>query len=297
MSYPLKTLARERGFRVILGGDGGDQWLDGSHESCADLLRQMKLSGLWRQFRSNYQANGRGEYIRELLRHGLGRMVFAWGRAGPSRNYIPEYINDEFAQKIALADRLKSNVANLSVGSSSQSEMNATLSSGWSAHGNETGDRALSWLQIEQRHPLNDRRIIEFAMALPDDQRRRGSQRRFILRQSMRGLLPETVRTRADKADFSHVFAETLQALGGDGLFDSLAIASVGWVKLDEVRSKYQTLTRLYKEEDPSFISYTWHLWMVFGVEAWFRTVFVNSGVAAASRSATQPVAPVAQSE
>jgi asparagine synthase (glutamine-hydrolysing) len=278
MSYPLKALARDKGFRVILSGDGGDQWLDGGHDSCADLLRQMKLSALWRQFHSNYQANGRGKYVWRLLRHRLGRLVFAWVRAVPSRNFIPEYINNEFAQKIALADRLKTGIANISLESSAQSEMNARLTSGWSAHGNETGDRALSWFQIEQRHPLNDRRIIEFAMALPGDQLHRGSQRRFILRQSMRGLLPETVRTRFDKADFSHVFAETLQSLGSEGFFDSLAIASAGWVKLDEVRSKYQVLTRLYKAGDPSFISYIWHLWMVFGVEAWFQTVFVNPG-------------------
>jgi asparagine synthase (glutamine-hydrolysing) len=278
MSYPLKALARNKGFRVILSGDGGDQWLDGSHDSCTDLLRQMKLSALWRQVCSNYQTNGRGEYVRKSLKRWLSQLLFARKPTVPSRNCIPEYINDEFAQKIGLADRLQLSIPNLSLRSSAQFEMNATLTSGWSAHGNETGDRALSWLQIEQRHPLNDRRIIEFAMALPDDQRHRGSQRRFILRQSMRGLLPETVRTRADKADFSHVFAETLQHLGGDGLFDSMAIASAGWVKSDVVRSEYQTLVRLYKAGDPSFISYTWHLWMVLGVEAWFQAMFVNSG-------------------
>jgi asparagine synthase (glutamine-hydrolysing) len=297
MFYPLKALARDRGVRVILGGDGGDQWLDGSHDSCADLLRQMKLSGLWRQFRSICQANGRGEYVWRLLRHGLGRLVFAWAPAVPSRIFIPEYINDQFAQKIALADRLTTAIANISLGSSAQSELNATLTSGWSAHGNETGDRALSWFQIEQRHPLNDRRIIEFAMALPADQLHRGSQRRFILRQSMRGLLPETVRTRIDKADFSHVFAETLRSLGGEGLFDSLAIASAGWVKLDEVRSKYQSLTRLYKAGDPGYISLIWHLWMVVAVELWFQTVFVNSGKAALSHLAPGPASHIAQSE
>jgi len=113
----------------------------------------------------------------------------------------------------------------------------------------------------------------------------------------MRGVLPEEVRTRFDKADFSHVFAETLQCLGGDGWCNSLAIASAGWVKLDEVRSKYQTLARLYKAGDPGYISLIWHLWMVFAVEVWFQTVFVNSGKAALSHLAPKPVSHIAQSE
>ena len=40
MMYPLMSLAREKGFRVLLTGSGGDHWLTGSFHHYADFLRQ-----------------------------------------------------------------------------------------------------------------------------------------------------------------------------------------------------------------------------------------------------------------
>jgi asparagine synthase (glutamine-hydrolysing) len=41
MSDPLKVLAHAKGFRVLLTGLGGDDWLMGSSYHYADLLRRL----------------------------------------------------------------------------------------------------------------------------------------------------------------------------------------------------------------------------------------------------------------
>ena len=284
MSYPLKALAREKGFRVVLGGDGGDQWLDGKQYYCADLLRQLRLPTLWKQIQFNSPGGGPRALLRAFLKDGLTPWLPGWARSALWGNGIPEYINGDFANRIGLTDRQKPGNLRMQFRTMAQVEICETLVNGWAVHGNEIGDRALSWLQVEQRHPLDDRRIIEFAMALPSEQIRRQNQHRLILRQSMRGLLPEVVRNRADKADFGHAFPEAFQALYVDPFVGSLAIAREGWINQEDVRLKYQNMVQLYRESNPQYMTHIWRLWMVFGIEAWFRTVFLNGSVTSVPR-------------
>jgi asparagine synthase (glutamine-hydrolysing) len=55
----------------------------------------------------------------------------------------------------------------------------------WAFHGRKLG--------LEYRYPLLDRRVIEFALSVPAAQYKRGRWKRFIFRNAMRGILPDTV--------------------------------------------------------------------------------------------------------
>jgi asparagine synthetase B (glutamine-hydrolysing) len=87
---------------------------------------------------------------------------------------------------------------------------------------------------LEVRFPFLDRDLVEFALALPVSLRLRGDRvsHKFVLRESMRGILPESVRDRRTKANVSH-----LDVLGFDRekqvmrqvAARSLAISS-GWI-------------------------------------------------------------------
>jgi asparagine synthetase B (glutamine-hydrolysing) len=63
-----------------------------------------------------------------------------------------------------------------------------------STHGSISGD------QLDVRHPMLYRPLVEFALKLPPEQRARPHAHRWILRESMRGILPERVRTRVGKS-------------------------------------------------------------------------------------------------
>ena len=55
---------------------------------------------------------------------------------------------------------------------------------------------------IEARVPILDHRLVEFAFRLPDELKIRGVETKHILREAMRGILPEEVRARRDKVGF-----------------------------------------------------------------------------------------------
>ena len=50
---------------------------------------------------------------------------------------------------------------------------------------------------VEVRVPLIDREIVDFAVALPDSYKQRGAEGKYILRQAIKGLVPDSVLTRS----------------------------------------------------------------------------------------------------
>ena len=80
------------------------------------------------------------------------------------------------------------------------------LTHGWVYYCFETLSRVLAEHGLEYRSPLLRLNVVEFGLAIPEDQRWRGAETKFVLRQAMKGLLPEKIRTRKDKAEFGAVF-------------------------------------------------------------------------------------------
>lgn len=74
----------------------------------------------------------------------------------------------------------------------------------------EASDIASAAFLMECRHPFLDRRLIEFCLALPGDQKIRGGWMRSILRRSLRDILPEKICYRIGKANLSHNFLHGL---------------------------------------------------------------------------------------
>ncbi|MFD2031257.1 asparagine synthase-related protein [Ancylobacter dichloromethanicus] len=63
---------------------------------------------------------------------------------------------------------------------------------------------------VEQRHPLHDLRLLRFFMGAAGGMLLRSGERKHLLREAMRGTLPEVVRTRKTKAHFSAPIIDAL---------------------------------------------------------------------------------------
>jgi asparagine synthase (glutamine-hydrolysing) len=280
ISDPVKALAHAKGFRVLLTGLGGDDWLMGSFYHYADLLRRLRLLALIRQARFDSHLSTMIVPLSSVLQYGvkpiLPRTVRRALRWMLRRDGFPRWMDPAFARRIHLAERIRQEAVRRPFSSFAQEDLYRSAFSGFGAHFSEVEERSASWFGLEQRHPLHDRRIIEFALALPEEQRWRRDQSKFVLRQAMQDLLPETIRQRLTKADFSHVFAEALQAQGGERLFDALTIASMGWVNGERVREMYRELLQHYAKGDTRYTRYVWPLWLAYGIELWFNTVFLK---------------------
>ncbi len=272
MFDPLLAATRAKGMRVSLTGLGGDDWLGGGFPPYADLLREGQWFPLLREIRQDVGDLGFHSICKQMLAPMLPRPIhhaYAWMF---NRNGIPPWIDAGFARRVHLAERLRAKPGEQPFKSYVQQDRFLLYKSGEQVHSNEMAERASSRFGIENRHPFNDRRLMEFAIALPHEQRKRGAHMKFVLRLAMRNLLPETVRQRLTKAEFSHTFAQAFDVLGGERLFQNLAIDR--WVNSAHVRELHRQMARLYSQNDPGYKALTWPLWMIVGIESWFTMVF-----------------------
>ena len=143
------------------------------------------------------------------------------------------------------------------------------LAHGWTATFVDAFERDAAEWQIEPRHPLLDRGVIEFALALPEDQRRRGRITKFVLRAA--AGLPAAIGARVTKADLGFSLRRALDALGGARFFDRLQTAEAGWVDQPAARRSYDEMAAAPSLADSVAGSLAARLWVLAAVELWFR--------------------------
>jgi asparagine synthase (glutamine-hydrolysing) len=141
----------------------------------------------------------------------------------------------------------------------------------WNVHAGEITERGAAVFGIEERHPFTDRRLVEFCLALPEEQRWRGTTLKFVLREAMRGLLPESVRAKSEQPDLSFLHMEALGAAGGERIFDNLRIAERGWVDPGAALGMYRRAVALLADGDPRYAELVGPLWTMHGLDLWAR--------------------------
>jgi asparagine synthase (glutamine-hydrolysing) len=77
----------------------------------------------------------------------------------------------------------------------------------------EIADKSAAAFGLEPRYPFFDRRVIEFCLGLPDEQKFADGWPRLLLRRAMEGVLPESVQWRSSKANLSPNFHRTFRAV------------------------------------------------------------------------------------
>jgi asparagine synthase (glutamine-hydrolysing) len=277
MDALMHRAIRERGYRVLLTGQGGDQWFGGSADCFADLLCDFRFVELFRLLRGEAAfptrvLGGQGP-LALLLRRTLWPLVPARPKFLINRlrgvRLIPPFVNREFARRLDL-ERVRNAPTRQRRGLGfAQRTMYQVLNLGISIHFAELNERECALAGLEGRHPLYDRRIIEFAFAIPEDQRCRPRATKYVMRQAGRGgLLPESVHERRDKAEFSHMLVHGLKevtaALGGEGAFGSFDLVKRGWVDPEQLR-------KIYRERMADPETNLWPLWSTMELEMWSR--------------------------
>lgn len=291
MHRPLHDLARKKGFRVLLTGVGGDHWFSGSLDHYTDYLRKLQL---WRFARQvyydqydTYLAGVNSLYCsaRRALRIGVVPLMPTAIRR-VLKLFLQQRHNNEvkilgiprnFSHRVGLYNRTLTTNGDLQFTTFAQRHIYGSLAGGLMPYGLEVMSRLSESSEVELRHPFLDQKVIELALALPEEQRWRRNEVKYIIRQAMKGYLPEVIRNRLTKAEFSHVFAGVFQSLGGFRLFDSLSIGLIGWVDQDEVLEMYREFEELYSQNDPNYGSHLRQLWSIVGINIWFNVVFLNN--------------------
>jgi len=289
-------LGQRDDLRARLTGAGGDEWLGGSALMYADLIRRFRIGSVLERLRIDRNPRGGFApfpgYGPVLVRYGLWPlvpetlkyMIRRWLRSPK----LPTPVTPAFAAKTKLLERLIARRPLPRCRSFAQQDLYECYSSDRVAYSLLGSARWNAHFRSEGRHPLLDRRVMEFAFAIPDEQRYRHDMSKFVLRQAMRGILPERIRLRPDKADLTAIFLMAIDALGGERLFDRLNVVDNGWVDGVMVQKQYRSMAGALARGDPSYMNYICDLWMVIAIELWFNVVFLG---------AREPLGHIAQAE
>lgn len=266
----FQTLA-SRGERVVFTGFGGDEWFTGSPFQIADALRRGDVATAVGTWVNDVGRRGWRVATREAVACGawaaLPSRIRETARAlRVTRRVIPPWIPGELATRVGLADRIGSRVTPRAGETFAQADVRHVAMSGFQVHSEELQDRAASSAGIECRHPLYDRRVMEFGYAIPEHQRKRRGETKVVLRAIGRGLLPESVRSRRGKAEFT---ANYLDAIRARGVVRFPQLESRGWIDPQVAQRLSRYLIEWTTDSVPSLPGAVDAVWMMHALESW----------------------------
>ncbi|WP_017317179.1 lasso peptide isopeptide bond-forming cyclase [Mastigocladopsis repens] len=120
-------------------------------------------------------------------------------------------IKRSFAKQIALNKRIQALTGFQSSQPLTEREQHwRGLTSGVLTLGLEVSDHYAAAFSLEPRHPFMDKRLIEFCLSLPPEQKLNQGWSRFVMRRAMTNVLPEQVQWRRGKSDMSSSFVHGL---------------------------------------------------------------------------------------
>lgn len=231
-------MAQRTGCRVVLDGIDGDLATWTPTRYLTGHLRAGQWTTAWREARL---ASANNTYLQSRPPWAiLGAAAWeAWVPAalrglkarlwdpGPRQQFRDSLIAPQFARRVGVRERLLETRAEaLRVSRLGLQEQHIWALNGGITRGTEGFDRVAGHFGIEPRHPWLDRRLIEFMVRLPLDQKVRGGWTKSLVRRSMSARLPTDVAWHRGK---SHLGFELSQRLLNDsGQLEKLTPDNLG---------------------------------------------------------------------
>jgi asparagine synthase (glutamine-hydrolysing) len=270
VSLPLRRCAQNDGVAVLLSGVGADELFTGHWSRYADLLSGGHLWALAREWRRDSH-----HYLYEGFRYSLvsavGPLVPQWARPLGRRiariNPVPSLITREFASRSGLADALRFEPLPTGFATHAQGELWRTMTGGPALLPLEEEQRWSGAFGADQRYPFLDRTLAEFALGMPESQRWSNATSKVVLRQAVKGLVPERTRAGLPTLDYSFLLVPALRRLVAHRATGRWQVVERGWVDA----ATLTTLLTTFAAADPVAIAddfrLLWRLWHVVSCE------------------------------
>lgn len=217
--------AKQRGVGIILDGIDGDTTISHGFGHLTDLIRSGNVARFASEVRRLSSNKERSE--RELIvRYGVEPLtpaplthMFKWisGMRNPNENERMAVVDDDFATAVDLPYRIEEFQTETVVAPTTERRRHyEDITSPLVPFALEVADRAAAEFQVEPRYPYFDRRLVEFCLGLPGDQKLRQGATRYIAHESLKDVLPGDVYSRQKKSHLSPGFSHALRSLEAD---------------------------------------------------------------------------------
>ncbi|MBN1645717.1 asparagine synthase (glutamine-hydrolyzing), partial [Candidatus Woesearchaeota archaeon] len=125
---------------------------------------------------------------------------------------------------------------------------------------------------IEARFPICDKEMIDFALSVPIEQKLTGGELKYVMKESMRGILPDVV-YQQEKRGFPTPLGEWLEK-GLDKYFEEILLSDRC---INRGIFKKQYMEKLLKKTDFWNVN---KLWCLLNIEIWYRLYIDNQSPA-----------------
>lgn len=249
--FLLSKLVRQNGIKVVLTGEGSDEFLGGydifkenairqfwarQPESrlrpqlfsriYPDIVRSSTANPFWLQFFKKNLADTQNPYYSHLIR---------WSNSEYIRNFLT---TSSVSQELSIYDELNGylspDMTSWHPLCRAQYLESKLFLSGYLM--SSQGDRMLMGNSVEGRFPFLDHRLIEFAATIPPEFKLLGLSEKHILKKTFGGILPENIVKRVKqpyRAPIEQCFKRTNLA---SELLDNSIIERYGYFNSDAVR-------------------------------------------------------------
>ncbi len=197
--YCVMRLAQRRGIKVLLDGQGADETLAGYNHAYmpyfAGLLRKGRLWRLWKESRLLERKLSPGAWLTIVffaLPAGIGSYLYS-----RSILRLPYGVNRNF-MKSAMSRKKLARDAETGLNQKLLNDMRYILRSLLMYE-----DKNSMAFSIESRVPFLDYRLVEYVFSLPDRFKIRRGLRKAVLRDAMKGVVPDMILERRDKIGFA----------------------------------------------------------------------------------------------
>lgn len=203
----LALSVRDAGGTVLLTGYGADHYLGGSAIFLADWVAVGRVSPALREA-TRWAATGRVSFWKFALHNMLIPVLppRVTHKMLPEAR-LPEWIAPTVVRGFELA---RCSMSHLIDRPAVERRYVADIMGALDRIPDVLALHAVISDIVEERHPFLDRRLVEFSLGLPARLCAQPCARKWILREAMRGILPEVVRTRPGKGSVDPMLSRSL---------------------------------------------------------------------------------------
>lgn len=209
MHWALYKTANQQDVRVVLDGIDGDSTISHGQSYLSDLVHTFRFKTFLKQAKA-YASRCNLPLMQVLWEWGLLSVVpesfwkFQQHKRFTNKAIVAEtIINPVFAERLNLSEK----VAEILQKNSQVPMWTArqihwhSLNSGLIQSALEIADKAACAFSVSPSYPFCDRRLMEFCLAIPPEQKFSGGWTRLIARRALAGILPNALQTRISKAN------------------------------------------------------------------------------------------------